>query len=127
MRRWSDRRKLVELPLFPGYVFVRLVPTASNKVSVLRLNGVLEFVGANGNGTANEDSEIESVRSILSSDVPISHIGYLRIGQRVRIRGGSLDGGEGTLAECGRRLVVSINAIQRSLAVTLDGFAVEPL
>ena len=60
VRRWSDRQKKVELPLFPGYVFVRLVPTAQNKVSVLRLGGVLHFVGASGHGTPIFDAEIDS-------------------------------------------------------------------
>jgi transcription antitermination factor NusG len=126
VRRWSDRRKTVELPLFPGYVFVRLVPTAQNKVSVLRLGGVLHFVGASGHGTPIFDAEIDTIRAILNNNVPVSATGFLQIGQRVRIRGGALDGVEGILAECGRRLIVSVNAIQRSLAVTLEGIAVEP-
>jgi transcription antitermination factor NusG len=126
-RRWSDRRKLVELPLFPGYVFVRLVPTAQNKVSVLRLGGVLHFVGASGDGTPISDTEIDSIRMILSTDLAVSQASYLKVGQRVRVRGGALDGVEGVLAECGRRLVVSVNAIQRSLSFTLEGFSIEPV
>jgi transcription antitermination factor NusG len=126
MHRWSDRRKLVSLPLFPGYVFVRITPTAENKVSVLRLGGVLHFVGDKGHGTPISDNEIENVRAILASDLALSHAPFLRVGQRVRVRGGALDGVEGILTECGRRLVVSVNAIQRSLSLTLDGFDVEP-
>ena len=127
LRRWSDRKKRVELPLFPGYVFVQLVPTAHNKVSVLRLGGVLHFVGASGHGAPILDAEIEAIRTILSHNVPVSPTGYLHVGQHVRIRGGALDGVEGVLSECGRRLVVSIEAIQRSLSVTLEGITVEPL
>jgi transcription antitermination factor NusG len=127
VHRWSDRRKKIELPLFPGYVFVRLVPTPENKVSVLRLGGVLRFVGASGYGTPIYNSEIDAIRTILANNVPLSARGFLQVGQHVRIRGGALDGVQGILAECGRRLVVSVNAIQRSLALTLDGITVEPL
>jgi transcription antitermination factor NusG len=124
--RWSDRRKLVELPLFPGYVFVRLTPTAESKVSVLRLGGVLHFVGGCGHGTPISEKEIDSIRAILSGNVPVNHAIFLQVGQRVRIRGGSLDGVEGVLAERGRRLIVSVGAIERSVSITLQGFTVEP-
>jgi transcription antitermination factor NusG len=125
MHRWSDRCKAVQLPLFPGYVFVRVVPLAENKVSVLRHGGVLHFVGDYGHGTPIADDEIDTIRTILCNDIRVSQTGFLRVGQRVRIRGGALDGVEGLLAECGRRLVVSVNAIQRSVAVTLENLSVE--
>ncbi len=104
LRRWSDRQKKVELPLFPGYIFVRLVPTAQNKVSVLRLGGVLHFVGASGHGAPILRFRDRTIRTILSHNVPVTPTGFLRVGQRVRIRGGALDGVEGVLSECGRRL-----------------------
>ena len=126
VHRWSDRRKTVELPLFPGYVFVRLTPTAEDKVSVLMLGGVLHFVGCAGHGAPISDAEIDSIRAILGSKIAVFQTGFLKIGQRVRVRGGALDGVEGILAECGRRLVVSVNAIHRSVFVTLEGIAVEP-
>jgi transcription antitermination factor NusG len=127
MHRWSDRRKAVEMPLFPGYLFVRITPTAESKVSVLRLAGVLQLVGGSGYGTPIADSEIESIRVILKSDLVVSNANYVKVGQRVRVRGGSLDGVEGVLAERGRRLVVSVNAIHRSLSIILEGFTVEPV
>jgi transcription antitermination factor NusG len=126
VHRWSDRRKTVEMPLFPGYVFVRLMPTPENKVSVLKVGGVLHFVGCAGHGAPISDAEIDSIRAILGSKTAVHQTSFLRIGQRVRVRGGALDGVEGILAECGRRLVVSVNAIQRSVSVTLEGIAVEP-
>lgn len=126
VHRWSDRRKTVEMPLFPGYVFVRLAPTPENKVSVLMVGGVLHFVGSAGHGAPISDAEIDGIRAILGSKTAVYQTSFLKIGQRVRVRGGALDGVEGILAECGRRLVVSVNAIQRSVSVTLEGIAVEP-
>src|SRR5580692_675369 len=62
VHRWSDRQSKVEVPLFSCYAFVRIVPTAENRVKVTRTPGVLGFVGEKGLGTAIRDEEIESVR-----------------------------------------------------------------
>ena len=127
VHRWSDRRKMVTTPLFPGYAFVKLEATAANKVEVLRVHGVLHFVGNAGHGCRIPEAEIESIRTVLASDLTPTPWGFLRAGQRVRIRGGALHGVEGVLVECGRRLVVSVGAIQRSMAIAVEGYEVEPL
>jgi len=129
VHRWSDRRKIVELPLFSCYVFVRLNSSAEQRMRVLGLDGVFSFVGVRGAGTAIPDSQIDAVRTLISQEVPWHNHPFLKIGQRVRIRSGALDGVEGVLmARDGENtLVVSIDAIQRSLAVRIEGYDVEAL
>ena len=129
VHRWSDRRKKVELPLFSSYVFVQLIPTNEQRMRVLRLDGVFRFVGSSrGEGIPVPDEQIEAVRTLIAQDLPWSNHPFLKIGQRVRIRGGALDGVEGVLRSRDGEdtLVVSIDAIQRSLAVRIEGYDVEP-
>ena len=127
VHRWSDRRKSVEVPLFPCYAFVQIIPSAQTRSAVLRTDGVIGFVGVRGEGTPIPDSEIESVRLLLSRDVPFASYPFLKIGQRVRIRGGSLDGMEGVIVggRGKRRLVVSVDLIQRSIAIAVEGYDIE--
>ena len=129
IHRWSDRRKSVELPLFGCYVFVKLCPTGEERLRVLRIDGVLKFVGARGLGTPIAESQIEAVRTLIGQQIPWSAHPFLQIGQRVRVRGGALDGVEGILLARNddSTLVVSIDAIQRSLAVRIQGYDVEPV
>ncbi len=131
VHRWSDRRKIVQLPLFSCYAFahMRLLPELWHKV--MQTNGVLRFVGGNGNGegVAIPESQIENLRTLLSSDVRYTLCPFLQVGQRVRVRGGALDGIEGLLiARNGdRTLVISIEPIQRSIAVRIDEYQVEAI
>lgn len=129
IHRWSDRRKLVECPLFAGYAFVRINPSAEERVRVLRTHGVVQFVGGHGQGTPIPAEEMEAVQALVSGEVPFTKHAFLRVGQRVRVRGGSLDGVEGILvAQNGSRdLIISVNAIQRSLSIRIDGYEVEPV
>jgi transcriptional antiterminator NusG len=126
---WSDRKKSVELPLFNCYVFVRLAPTSEERLRVLRIDSVLSFVGIRGQGTPIPDPQIDAVRTLIEERLPWSTHPFLKIGQRVRIRSGALNGMEGILvARNGdRTLVLSVDAIQRSLAVRIEGYDVEPL
>jgi transcription antitermination factor NusG len=129
VHQWSDRRKLVETPLFPSYVFVRLVPTSKARVHVLRTDGVVRFVGQHVEGTPIPDEQIESVRTLLSHRVPCTSRPFVKVGQRVRIHGGALEGVEGFVvsADGHDTLVVSVDAIQRSLAVRIRGYDIEIL
>jgi transcriptional antiterminator NusG len=128
-RKWSDRKKEVELPLFAGYAFVRVVITSAERLRVLQAHGVAGFVGTNGAGTAIPDHQIEDIRTVLESRVPVQDHSYLQVGQRVRIRGGALDGIEGILAAHheDRSLVISLEPIQRSLSIRIDGYNIEPI
>jgi len=126
-RQWSDRRKLVESPLFPGYVFVKIAPDAESRVPVLQTNGVVAFLGVRGIGIPIPEAEIAAIQALLREGVPVSAHPFVQIGQRVRIRGGSLDGLEGLLTgvEGKRNLVLSIELIERSVAIRISGYQLE--
>jgi transcription antitermination factor NusG len=127
--KWTDRTKEVELPVFSGYSFVRMVFSSPDRVRVLQTHGVAGFVGIKNVGIAIPDSEIEDIRTLLASGVPFQDRMFLRVGQRVRIRGGALDGVEGILSahDKDQSLVISVELIQRSLSVRIRGYAVEPV
>ncbi len=131
IHRWSDRNKTVQIPLFSCYAFVNLPPIAEVRAKILFTDGVLRFVGSGGRGegTPIADAEIESVRTLLKSTAKYSACPFLNIGQRVRVRGGALEGIEGILmARNGSRtLVISVEPIQRSLAVSIDDYVVEAI
>jgi transcription antitermination factor NusG len=129
IHRWSDRRKLVEIPLFSCYAFAYLRLAPQTWAKVLRVNGVLQFVGVRGRGIPIAESQIEGIRRLLSTKLPCTSYPFLKLGQRVRIRGGSLDGIEGILvARNGNHtLVISLEPIQRSLAVRVDGYDFQPV
>jgi len=127
--RWSDRRKLVECPLFAGYAFVRIFPSPEERVRILKAHGVVQFVGANGQGTAIPADQMEAVQAVVAGNLPFTKHDFLKVGQRVRVRGGSLDGVEGILvAQNGARdLVISEEPIQRSFSIRIEGYEVEPV
>jgi len=129
VHRWSDRKKSVQVPLFSCYVFAKFVPNRNERLRVLRVEGVFGLVGANGEGSPIPDDQIEAVRNLVEGEIPWSSHPFLKIGQRVRIRSGALDGLEGILVSRNgdRTLVISIDAIQRSLAVRVEGYEVEPV
>jgi transcription termination/antitermination protein NusG len=124
---WSDRRKQIETPLFSGYAFLRMVHSPDDRVRVLRTQGVVSFVGVQGSGTPIPDHEIEDIKTLVASRISYDERPFLRVGQRVRVRGGALDGIQGILvAENGdRSLVISVEPIQRSLYVRVAGYEVE--
>lgn len=129
VHRWSDRKKIVQLPMFSCYVFVQLVPTNEQRLRVLQTNGVISFVGSQRIGTAIPDDQIEAVRTLLDQDVACTTHPFLKIGQRVKVRGGALEGLEGVLVSQNGddNLVISVDAIQRSLAVRINGYDVDPV
>ena len=129
VHRWSDRKKSVQMPLSSCYVFAKFVPNRSERLRVLRVEGVFGLVGARGEGTPIPDEQIDAVRSVVNGQLPWSSHPFLKIGQRVRIRSGALDGLEGILVSRNgdSTLVISVDAIQRSLAVRVEGYAVEPV
>lgn len=127
LHEWSDRRKQVQLPLFPGYVFVHTSSEANARVSVLRTPGVAGFVGSGGRGTPIPEKQIEDIRLILDRNVPFEDYPFVEVNQRVRIRGGSLDGVEGTLVakNSDQSLMVSIDLIKRSILIRVSGYELE--
>jgi transcription antitermination factor NusG len=126
---WSDRRKKVELPLFPGYVFVQIVASNELRVQVLRIPGVVRLVGSELGGTPIPDDQIQSVRTLVDRNLPWASYPFLKEGQRVRVRGGALDGIEGIFVKRSGvdTLVISVDAIQRSLSISVQGYSLEAL
>ncbi|MFZ1006027.1 MAG: UpxY family transcription antiterminator [Candidatus Sulfotelmatobacter sp.] len=127
--RWSDRKKSVQMPLFSCYVFARFMPNRAERLRVLRVDGVFNLVGSRGEGAPIPDEQICAVRNVVEGQLPWSTHPFLKIGQRVRIRSGALDGLEGILVSRNgdRTLVISVDAIQRSLSVRVEGYEVEPV
>ena len=123
-RRWAGRRALVLLPLFPGYVFVRI--TLSKRTNVLEHPSVLRLVTFNGRPAPLPDGEIEQLRTALKLG-KAEPFPFLVPGKRIRVKSGALAGLEGTvLRRKGRmRLAVSIDAIQRSIIFDLDASDLE--
>jgi len=129
MHRWSDRQKSVDVPLFPGYVFVQIPKSPEAQLRVLKTSGVVQFVGNRQGAMPIADAEMDQVRTVMGQRISCSPYPFLQIGQRVRIRGGALDGIEGILVgrNSASKLVISIELIQRSLAVSVYNFDVEPV
>lgn len=120
VRRRKDRRVTLELPLFSGYVFVRLA--LRDRLQVLQVPGVAKLVGFNGAPAALPSEEIEALRANLASGVRIEPHPYLSAGRRVRVKYGPLAGMQGILVrrKNSTRLVVSVDLIQRAIAVDMD-------
>jgi transcription termination/antitermination protein NusG len=127
--RWSDRKKIVEVPLFPGYLFVRIAWSVQMQLCVLRVPGVAGFVGVKGHGTPIPDEQILDLQTVLSHKLHCECRPLLQEGQRVRVRGGCLDGVEGVLVQgfSDRSLVLSVDAIQRSIIIRINGYEIEPV
>lgn len=126
-RRWSDRIKEVELPLFPGYLFCRMDPR--ERLPVLTTPGVLEIVGFGKKPAPVDDHEIAAIQSVVNLGFGVTPWPYLRTGNRVEIVCGPLKGLEGIFLEWKQpqRLVVSVTLLQRSVAVEIDPDWVIPL
>ena len=94
---------------------------------VLRTPGVLAFVGSGGEGTPIPDEQIEILQTAIREKIPCAAHPFIRIGQRVRIRGGSLDGTQGILVRQGsdQSVVVSVELLQRSVAIRVEGYDIE--
>jgi transcription antitermination factor NusG len=124
--RWSDRNKTIQCALFPGYTFVHHA-WPNDRLAVLQTPGVVGFVGIRGLALPIPDKEIEDIQTLLAQNVTCALHPFLSVGQRVRIRGGCLDGVEGILLakNSDRSLVVSIELIQRSVSARIDGYDVE--
>jgi transcription termination/antitermination protein NusG len=120
VRRWKDRRVRLELPLFPGYVFVHLA--LQNRLRVLQTPSIVRLVGFGGQPAPLPDQEIDGLRQGLAREMRFEPYPYLKVGQRVRVTTGPRHGLEGILVRKKNvsRLVVSLDLIMRSVAVEID-------
>jgi transcription antitermination factor NusG len=125
--RWSDRTKEIELPLFPGYVFCKF--NLLQRLPILMIPGVSSVVGIGKNWMPIEESELNDVRAVLKSGSPCEPWPFLGVGQLVEVERGPLAGTQGlvTRVKDSYRLVISINLLQRSVAVEIDRDCVKPV
>jgi transcription antitermination factor NusG len=126
-RKWSDRFKVVELPLFPGYVFCRF--DVHNRLPVLITPGVISVVGRGKTPVAVDDAEIRSIQAAISSGIHLEPWPYVEIGERVRVKDDVLDGMEGILTSFkgSHRVVISVTLLRRSVALEIDRSRITPL
>lgn len=124
---WSDRTKIVDAPLFPGYMFCRL--NLHNRLPVLMAPGVIRIVGRNRLPAPLDEAEINAIQTIVTSGLPNQPWPFLQVGDRVQIEAGPLRGLDGILVEVrgSHRLILSVTLIQRSVAVEIDSAFVKSL
>jgi transcriptional antiterminator RfaH len=126
--RWSDRKQTVSLPLFPCYLFVHIARSCETQLRVLKVPGIVNFVGGARGPTAIPEEEIDSVRAVLSCGIDCVPHPFFQSGGRVRVVRGVLVGIQGKFLRCGAeaKLVISVEMIQRSVSVSVAGSDVEP-
>jgi transcription elongation factor/antiterminator RfaH len=126
-RRWSDRYKVVEEPLFKNYLFVNM-DWAHGYNGTMQLYGAVSFVTFAGKPAEIPDAEIDSIRRLVSSELPYDPHPYLKIGRKVRVSSGPLQGCEGILTRKKglARLVLSVSLLQQSVSAEVDSDCVEP-
>jgi transcription antitermination factor NusG len=126
VRRWKDRRVRLQLPLFPGYVFVRLA--LRDRLQVLETPGVCRLVGFDGHPVPLPEGDIEVIRARLAGVYRMEPHPYLQSGRRVRVLSGPLEGLTGiVLRQKNRtRFVISLEMLMRSVAVEIDSADFDP-
>jgi transcription antitermination factor NusG len=127
LRRWKDRRKRIERPLFPGYVFVQMA--AQDRLRIVQLPSVVRLVSFGQGPVAVPEEDIATIRLCLEKKWRMEPHPFLKTGQRVRVAHGALEGAEGILVRKKGmfRLVLSVGLIMRSVAVEIDSSDVEPI
>jgi transcription antitermination factor NusG len=123
---WSDRQKAVTVPLFPGYAFVLLDQSRRSWQTVMQTAGLIRFVSFAGQIVSVPAKQIEDLQLLLQHKGRFSLDSFVHPGQKVRVRGGCLNGLEGTLLQHeNKKLVISIQSVQRSVVVEIDGYELE--
>ena len=125
LTRWSDRRKLINRPLFPQYLFVRCADT--NRNQAFGIAGMVRYVGNKGTASAIDSTELDAVREVLRRQLPCERYSSLAVGQRVRVVRGPLMGMCGKLIRHGKgyRLVIAIEAMGQAIASDVESCDVE--
>jgi transcription antitermination factor NusG len=128
IHRWSDRSQPVCVPLFSGYTFVRMELSPQLRMELLHTEGVIGLISTRGVAEPVPAKQIDDLQKLLSLKIPCALHAFLKVGQKVRIRGGCLDGLEGILDQRGEKnLVISLESIERALAITIEGYELEPI
>lgn len=128
LNRWKDRKKLVRFPLFPGYVFVYIVRNRQDILNVLKVSGVVRFLGIKPDEPEPvPEEQIVSLKRLVESKQSLDPYPYLKEGQRVRIRKGPLTGVEGILSKrAGQHiLILSVDILRQGVSLKIDATNVE--
>lgn len=121
--RWKDREKTVELPVFPGYLFVRIQNAPNEILNVLKTTGAVRLLGGSSGIEPVPDMEIEGLQRLIESNLPFLAHACLSAGDRVRVKRGPLRCTEGKLVRVNEnqgRLVLAIEMLSRAVAVEVD-------
>ena len=129
VRQWSDRRKHILLPLFPGYLFVKIPWNAESRLSVLKQPGVVRIVSDYEKPAPIPENQIMAIQRFIAHDIHMDPCPYIRLGQRVEIRKGVLKGLQGILLrKKGQfRFVVAVDMIQKAVSVEVNAEDLVPL
>jgi transcriptional antiterminator NusG len=125
--RWKDRKKKIDWPLFPGYVFARFV--ADERVGILKVDGVVQIISNNGMLSAIPDEEIDSIRTLVESELAYDPVPLIKEGDMVKVTSGPLKGVVGRLITkkgASARLVLSVDLIGQAVSVEVDAADVKP-
>ena len=125
--RWKDRKKKIDWPLFPGYVFARFV--ADERVGILKVDGVVQIISNNGMLSAIPDEEIDSIRTLVESELAYDPVPLIKEGDMVKVTSGPLKGVVGRLVTkkgASARLVLSVDLIGQAVSVEVDAADVKP-
>jgi transcription termination/antitermination protein NusG len=128
LRKWKDRKKIIQFPLFPCYLFVNIRGSHEDRLAVLKTKGVVRFLGsASGEPEPIPEEQIFSLQQVIQSKMELDPYPYLQEGNRVRISRGPLAGIEGILVEKAgqHKLILSIDILCQSTAVTIDASEVD--
>ena len=129
VRQWTDRRKVIDMPAFSGYLFLHCAPSLRNRVRVLETSGIVRLLGGNHAPSQVSEREIEDVRRAIDSGVPCGTCDALTPGTLVRVTRGALAGVQGRLARIKNslRLIVTITAFAQAISAELGLDDVEPV
>ena len=124
--RWKDRKKKIDWPLFPGYVFARFV--ADERIGILKVDGVVQVISNNGILSPIPEEEIDSIRTLVESELAYDPAPLIKEGEMVRVAHGPLKGVIGRLIRKGAhaRLVLSVDLIGQAVSVEVDAADVKP-
>lgn len=127
VRNWSDRRKIISAPLFPGYIFI--YSSHSERYDALSVRGMIKYVSFDGKPAIVTDEQIESIKRILIGEVEVHERPNLIAGSRIRITEGPFCGAEGVLQRVNgnMRLFVLIECLNRSVSVNISKAMVSPV
>jgi len=127
VRQWTDRKKIIEVPIFPGYLFAKITDSRQKQLSILYTQGVVDILRCGERIEVVPEQEIESIRQLLQRGRAIGVHPLVREGAWVRIKRGALKGAEGLLVRVkgATRFVVSITLLSRSLSAEVDSSDVQ--